>query len=434
MPKRDQETVAARADPNNNRTFTDLWLKRLKLKDRQFLVWDAPGERGIGQVGLSVLVSPGGTKRFRATYYVNGKAVSKKLGRVGEQSLGRARELTAALRGMADEGKDPKEEERKERLKAAKEKAETFEAMVKRYIQEDARVYQRSWQSTEKILLKNCAGWLARPFGSITKSEARELLKRYVAEGHGYKASKTCAYIKRLWNWAQAEDHIETNTMHGLDIAFDQEPRRRLVPYSDEEVAAIWKAAETLSDKEEAFVKLLVLLAPRKNELAKMKLSHLDDAKAPTLWTTPHELGKHRKKPRKNPARKKRVYFTPLPKLAQRILKPHLPAVDGFIFESAVKNGVAIDVHGPLAKKLKRGGAPADFNYQCMRHTITTWLGNKGCDDFDQKLALNHTLLTGATASYGQHGYGLNRKRELLEKWADHVESLVTPKGVKALR
>jgi hypothetical protein len=47
-----------------------------------------------------------------------------------------------------------------------------------------------------------------------------------------------------------------------------------------------------------------------------MRRDDLDDADNPTLWTTPHELTKSRKK-----ANRKRVYLTPLPPLAQRLIK-----------------------------------------------------------------------------------------------------------------
>jgi len=59
-----------------------------------------------------------------------------------------------------------------------------------------------------------------------------------------------------------------------------------------------------------------VLLAPRKTALAGMRRSDLDDIDNPTLWTTPFELTKSKKS-----ASKKRVYLTPLPALAQRIVK-----------------------------------------------------------------------------------------------------------------
>jgi hypothetical protein len=61
---------------------------------------------------------------------------------------------------------------------------------------------------------------------------------------------------------------------------------------------------------------MLVLLAPRKTALAGMRRSDLDDIDNPTLWTTPFELTKSKKS-----ASKKRVYLTPLPALAQRIVK-----------------------------------------------------------------------------------------------------------------
>ena len=79
-----------------------------------------------------------------------------------------------------------------------------------------------------------------------------------------------------------------------------------------------------------------------------------------------------------------------------------------------------------------KAGAPADFSFHAVRHTLATWLENHGHDKFDRALVLNHAE-AGVTAGYS-HGYALDRKRELLAKWADHVERLVMPEGVKALR
>ena len=46
---------------------------------------------------------------------------------------------------------------------------------------------------------------------------------------------------------------------------------------------------------------------------------------------------------------------------------------------------------------------------------------------------LNHSGSGSVTARYS-HGLPLNLKRELLEKWADHIESLISPEGVAVLR
>ena len=88
-------------------TFTELSLARLKAPKRgQRLIWDGGAK---GQLGLSVLLSAGGTKTYRATFYLNRQPVSAKLGRVGEMDLGAARELTREYRKLAAAGIDPRQ-------------------------------------------------------------------------------------------------------------------------------------------------------------------------------------------------------------------------------------------------------------------------------------------------------------------------------------
>jgi hypothetical protein len=48
-------------------------------------------------------------------------------------------------------------------------------------------------------------------------------------------------------------------------------------------------------------------------------------------------------------------------------------------------------------------------------------------------LILNHSDSGSVTTGYS-HGYPLELKRQLLDKWAAHVETLVRPKGAALLR
>src|SRR6516164_6852299 len=74
------------------RTFTALSLHRMKTpKVGQMLYWDTGTK---GQLGLSVLLSAGGTKTFRSTFRLHGQRIDRKLGRVGEMDLVEARRLT----------------------------------------------------------------------------------------------------------------------------------------------------------------------------------------------------------------------------------------------------------------------------------------------------------------------------------------------------
>jgi integrase len=80
----------------------------------------------------------------------------------------------------------------------------------------------------------------------------------------------------------------------------------------------------------------------------------------------------------------------------------------------------------PLAKRLRRFGAPQDFNYHAARHTLATWLENRGYSEWERGLVLNHAGTGTVTAGYS-HGYPLELKLRLLSEWADHIEGLLPP-------
>lgn len=133
-------TEKERAD-RRNMTFTELALVRLKPpKVGQVVYWDS-GTDGVR--GLSVLVSAGGAKTFRATYYwqkITGKKVpvSIKLGRVGEMDLGTARELTKDYRKKAAEGVNPVQS-RSEQIAAQAQSEITYQYVVDEFIKHYAK-------------------------------------------------------------------------------------------------------------------------------------------------------------------------------------------------------------------------------------------------------------------------------------------------------
>jgi integrase len=431
---------------HQRKEFTPLWLPRLKPPRKgQELYWDT------GQTGLALLASSGGTKTFRSQYCLNGKWQARSLKRLGElvsdddlvkeygpdkvekmsaKQLGlaktgleiqKARAIVANDRICAEQGIDPKE--RQDQLPTART---AYEAVVDQFVELYAKPRQRTWEQTQNVLKRNCKPWLKKQFSAITKRDAYNLLEAFIAEGHGPKAGLTLAWLKTLWRWAYKRDLVASPVMDAVEIHFEKGKRDRV--FTDDEVKAIWRAADQLGPIEGGYIKLLVLLAPRKTALAGMRRSELDDANNPTVWTTPHERTKSKKT-----ARKKRVYLTPLPPLAQRILKGLLQSEgeDYLVFPGAHK-GMPICPGSPLKRKLVANGAPSDFAFHTMRHTVATWLQNAGHYEYEVGLVLNHSG-SGITAGYS-HGYPLKPKLFLLAKWASHVAQLVQPEGVRILR
>ncbi|QPC43889.1 integrase family protein [Kaustia mangrovi] len=410
----------------NRKAFTDLWIERLKPpKDGQELYWDT------GQKGLSLLVSPKGAKAFRSQFKLNGKWETRTIGRFGEVAIGDdkenanvawAREQVRKDRALAKEGTDPRAER--------KRRSKKYEDVVDQFIELYAKPRQRTWHETERVL-KSCTDWHKRQIDRITKRDAYDILDGFIADGHGPKARVTLSWLKTLWRWAYKRDLVTAPIMDAVTIDYQKTERDRF--YSDDEIKTIWRAADKLDPVEGGYIKLLLLLAPRKKELAGMRWSELDNVDNPTLWTTPFERTKARKS-----ATKRRVYLTPLPPLAQRVLKG-LPkrnddddeANADLVFPSRAK-GVPLWPGSPLKRKLVEHGVANDFTYHAIRHTVATWLENAGHSEWERGLVLNHAS-SGVTAGYS-HGYPLELKRNLLTKWAKHVEGLVVAEGVSVLR
>jgi integrase len=338
------------------------------------------------------------------------------------RSLGLVQVLVANDRALAREGIDPRHAASSMAAKP------TYAAVVDDFIKLYAKPRQRTWDQTRRILLVNCAPWLNKPITDIGKKDAYNLLDGFIAAGHGPKAAVTLAWIKKLWRWAWERDLVVAPIMDAVKIDFERRVRDRC--YSDEEIKAIWRAANGLDPIAGAYIKLLILLAPRKTALARMRLSDLDNADNPTLWTTPFDLTKSKKT-----SGKKREYLTPLPKLASRIIKGLQG--DDYLFPTLpilyTKADRPILDGKRLIQKLVAHGAPKDFGFHVMRHTIASWLETAGHDEWERGLVLNHSG-SGVTAGYS-HGHPIELKRELLTKWADHVEQLVQPaEGVQVLR
>ena len=424
--------------PPNRMTFTDLGISRLRPpKEGQRLYWD------VGQKGLALLVSSGGTKTFRSQFKLHGQVADadpRSLRR--DEAEGRQRERQRRDRaGDGPQRPGARQGRHRPETGAAGEAkhALTYGEVVDQFIEQYAKRRQRTWDQTE-YALKGSAGeqrsgrgiarWLRRPIASITKTEAYDLLEGMIADGHGPKASVTLSWLRTLWKWAYKRDIVDAPTMEKVEI--EVEKRSRTKVFDDDAIRATWRPADKLDPVEGAFVKLIVLLAPRKTALAEMRRSHLDDAGEPDPVDDAAGAGEA------VAARRAEGGAARVPDAAAAARGPdHQVSAEAGrgrrpASSPAGRRRTPISPTGPLHDEAGAAGAPADFQYHAWRHTIATWLQKQGHDEFDRGLILNHAE-AGVTAGYS-HSYALERKRDLLEEWSAHVESLVTPEGVTMLR
>jgi integrase len=421
-PKSNKQKKERAEESSNKMTFTDLALARLKPpQSGQRLLWDQACK------GLALLVSPRGTKAFRVLFKLEGKYQWATLGHYGDVSedtgedsnIVWARNEARRYRTLAKQGIDP----RKPQVASSKAKgrALTFGDAVTQYIEDYCKDHHRRWDQTQRTLLNNCKAWRTKPIATITKAEVLALLRSQ--RDKPAKQANTFAWLKTFWRWCWQNDLAPSNLIDS--VPFKKRTQTRTRVFSDQEIVTIWNAANACDPVTSAYFKLLILLAPRKTALATMQAADLDDEL--TLWTTPFEFTKSRK------SAKPRKYVTPLPALARRILKGL--ARDGLVFPGLPlhrSRAGSVSVPARVTSDLIANGAPSDFTPHTLRHTLATWLQNAGHSEWEIGLILNHSA-SGVTAGYS-HGYPLELKRQLLDKWAAHVEQLVQPEGARVLR
>jgi integrase len=407
-------TSKPRRRRRNRKRFDDYNVLTLPAKRRQYMAWD----EGTDAVrGLGILISPTGTRSYRVVYYYPGssKPHSMHLGRVGEMTLAKVRELARDARKKARDGMDPKADD--------VTRSADFKSAVEDYV--------RHWQigkrgnatadECRRIMLKACAEWHHRPVATIRVQEIDKLLCS-IRDGNDdgakprpYLANRVYALLRTFFAWCAKPSigKIKTSPMVGLDKPFDGEkPRDR--HFSDDEIKAIWRAANKIGGVEGRFVKALLLTGKRKGALSRMRWEHIN---ATSFWEPPQSES------RKN----KRLLPVPLSALTQSVIGTRQP--QGYVFPGRVEATHYID-DGTLRKKVRRESGVADFFPHHLRHTAETKLAELRVPPHIRDLLFDHQPQRGSGARYDHHEYG-DEMREAIERWAGYVAELVQPKLVQ---
>jgi hypothetical protein len=263
----------------NHLYFTDAAIKKLRPKQKQYLVWDAwaddrPRRGDPPARGLCILVSPKGAKSYRCCFYYPGSANPHyvHLGRVGEMDLAQARNRCSEARKLARAGTDP--------TAGDPAKSGTFETVFKDWISREqlGRRKNKSALLAQSFVLQSCAALRGRPVATIQYSEIEKLLDQ-IRDGDGDKqkprpaaAVRIFAHLRDFFRWCGRRDGpVAISPMQGMPPPTKPSGRTRV--YSDDEIKAIWHAANHIDRLEGDFVKLILLLALRREELAQAQWS-----------------------------------------------------------------------------------------------------------------------------------------------------------------
>jgi integrase len=230
---------------------------------RRTTYWDT------GMPGFGLMVTVNSHRSYVVQYRAAGR--SRRMHLKDGLTLRAARTEARAILGAVARGRDPLGERRK----AERAESNTLNAIVEEYLtREGSRL--RSIGERRAALERHVLPKLgARQIGDISRTDIVRLLDQIADKSGSPMADHVLAYLRRVMTWhAARSDDFRSPIVHGMARTRPSQRRRQRV-LSDDEIRAIWRAAE---DSRSAFgylVQFLLLTATRRTEAAAMRRSEV---------------------------------------------------------------------------------------------------------------------------------------------------------------
>lgn len=382
------------------KVITDAMVQRVKPapKGKRVEYWDA-----IVQ-GFGLRVTDAGGKSFFLRTRLGGEQLRLSWP-YPATSLEAARAAAKAALDDVAHGTDPKAKRAEEERETARRKADTVDTVAALFIERYAKPKNRSWKETERILHSNVLSrWSGRPIGSVKKRDVIDLLDTIVDRGSPTMANRVLACVRKMFAWCVERGIVEHSPAAGIKAPSREVDRDRVL--SDDEIKAVWQAAEGMGWPFGPLVHLLALTAQRRDEVAGMAWAEIDLARA--LWTIPKERAKNGL-----------AHEVPLNGPALCILE-QAPRLGALVFSTTGQTPVS--GFSKAKARLDARCGVTDWTLHDLRRTATTGMAQLGIPPHVADKVLNHKTgsIRGVAAVYNRHAY-LDERREALEAWGKRV-------------
>lgn len=383
--------------------FTVRKIDSLRPPDKgQVDYWDT------GLSGFGIRMSQGGRRSWIVMYRVGRRKRRLTLGSYPPMTLAEARKDAKAALVVAQKGGDPAHEKKVARM------AETFSQLTKSYIEQYAKPNKKSWKLDEKALYRDAVPRLGTfRAKDITRRDIRDMLQDIVARGAPIQANRTFEIVRRLFNWAIAEDYLTTNPCQGISKPAKENRRDRVL--KENEIRDVWPAMEAEQPFVAAMFKLRLITAQRGGEIASMRWEDLDLATG--WWTIPAERSKNGLSHR-----------VPLSPQALAVLEDVREQENGspWLFPSP-RPGRHMEYLVQAAKRI-REQAGVEFVPHDLRRTAASYMTSMGIPRLTVKKILNH-VETDVTATYDRHSYD-QEKCQALNAWGQRLHEIISGQSV----
>jgi len=374
--------------------------------------------------GLYLVIQPTGAKSWALRYRWHGMTRKLTLGTYPDMSLGAARGDAEARLVELERGTDPAAELAIEKAQSNPDSAgEVAEEWLKRSISKNTK--PRTQREIKWILDREVLpAWKHKLITEISRNDVLRLLDVITDRGAPILANRTLAYVRWWLNWCVERGILQASPAAGIEKPTAEKSRERVL--EDDEVTAIWDVAGNLGYPSGPFLKVLLLSAQRRGEVATMRWQDVDLERR--IWALPSTATKAR-----------RPHDVPLSSQLVALIG-ELPRFEGPYVFSTTSGRKAINGFSKMKarcdKTLKDEESQVDdWTMHDFRRTASTWLAGAGVPPHILGALLNHTpgKIQGITSIYNRFRY-VEERRAALEKWAGHLARLTEQKNKTAMK
>jgi integrase len=228
--------------------------------------------------GFGVRVTAAGVRSFVINYSIARRERRYTIGQWPEWSVLRAVKEARDLRQRIERGEDPLDGRRNQDRAANA----TLKAICLEYIKGDGKSL-RTVEWREQVLKRLVfPGLGAKQIGDIKRNDIVRLLDKIEDENGATMADRTLAVVRKVMNWhASRSDDFRSPIVPGMARVKPKEHARERV-LTDDELRAVWRAAEAPTGPFGRLVKFILLTGARRTEAAAMAWMELNG-----VWTLP---------------------------------------------------------------------------------------------------------------------------------------------------
>lgn len=388
--------------------------------------------------GLVLVVQPSGSGAYYAYYKARvGKTSKLRKYRIGSRditSLETAHDRVTEIMQLVEAGRDPVAEG------VARRTALTFRELCDERFKKDHETADSTKNDYRMCLERDVYPAIGdKPATEVTAEMVVDILDKIEGRDAVTKADKTKAAIGSMFKFGRKRGLVKHDPTQGLGNRATATPRDRVL--SDGEIKKLWLGIESgagsLSARVRLILKLSLVTGQRESEVAGAMVSELDLEGSEPTWTI---AGDKRAKGRavKGRTKNRKEQIVPLSAQAVELFKAALAigsGKDGHLFPAdrdRVKVGnepktphiAGRSIAHAMARLREKVGVD-DVVVHDFRRCVSTWLGER-----DERLEVIDKILNhqprGVTAKHYNHARLLPQTRIALQKWADHIERVVS--------